>query len=66
MLSMKFRLDCPRSYATDDCPDLLCEMGGVCDGELYECCLWDLSLTRQMEVIGMYEKAKEGDKHEHG
>ena len=27
MLSMKTRLECPRSYATDESPDLLCEVG---------------------------------------
>ena len=51
MLSMKTRLECSRSYATDDSPDLLCEVGGKCDGKLYECCLWDKSFGDQMEII---------------
>lgn len=38
-LTMQERLDCPRSFA-DESPDLQCEMGGTCDGTLYDCCLW--------------------------
>ena len=51
MLSMKTRLECSRSYATDDSPDLLCEVDGKCDGKLHECCLWDKSFGEQMEII---------------
>ena len=40
-LSFQERLDCPRSYADADSKELLCEMGGCCDGKLYDCCLWD-------------------------
>lgn len=51
MLSMKKRIECPRSYATEDSPDLQCEMGCKCDGTLYECCLWDKCYDEQMEMI---------------
>ena len=56
ILSMKRRLDCPRSYATEDTPDLLCCMGGKCDGELYDCCLWDMPADVQMEIYEKLEK----------
>lgn len=49
MLSMKTRLECPHSYATDDCPDLLCDFDGKCDGKLYDCCLdYDMGLAMKM------------------
>lgn len=51
MIPLELRLNCPRSYATDDNPDLLCEMDGKCDGTLYECCLWDKSIEDQMVLI---------------
>lgn len=51
MLTMQTRLDCPHSFATDDCPDLLCDYDGKCDGELYECCLFDKSHGEQMALI---------------
>ena len=52
MLSMKTRLDCPRSYATEDSPDLLCEYGDVkCNGTLYDCCLWDRTYDEQMKLV---------------
>lgn len=56
MLSMKTRLECPRSYATEDSPDLLCEVGDVkCDGTLYDCCLWGKSFGEEMEMISEVE-----------
>lgn len=51
MVSLDLRLACPRSYATEDNPDLLCEIVGKCDGTLYECCLWDKSIEEQMILI---------------
>lgn len=43
-LTMQERFDCPRSYATDDNKNLLCSIGDeICDGQVYECCLWDAS-----------------------
>lgn len=50
-LSMKTRLECPHSYATSESMHLLCEYAGVCDGKLYDCCLYDCSYNRQMELI---------------
>lgn len=40
-LSLKERLDCVYSFATEDSAELLCEFDGKCDGTLYDCCLWD-------------------------
>lgn len=51
-LSMKTRLECPHSFATDDSPHLHCDFDGICDGKLYECCLdydMGLALDRIME-----------------
>lgn len=61
MLSMKTRLECPRSYATEDSPDLLCEYGDViCNGILYDCCLWDRTYDEQMYLV--WEATKDEDK----
>ena len=45
------RLECPHSYAVDDSMHLMCDFEGCCDGELYDCCLWDkpeLGIMAQM------------------
>lgn len=56
MLSLKTRLECPHSYATGDSTSLLCEFDGVCDGKLYECCLWNKSFAEEMELIAESER----------
>ena len=56
MLSMAMRLKCEHSYATEDNPDLLCDFDGKCDGKLYECCMFDKSMTEQMEIIAENER----------
>ena len=63
ILSMKRRLDCPRSYATEDTPDLLCSMSGKCDGKLYDCCLWDMPAGVQMEIYEKLEKEPTNGQH---
>ena len=55
MLSLQKRLDCPHSYATDDSPDLLCEYGGKCTGEVFDCCLAEMSMSEQMEVLNEHD-----------
>ena len=51
-LSLNYRLNCPRSYATDDTPDLLCSVGdGKCDGSVYDCCMWDMDYGTVLEVM---------------
>lgn len=54
-LSMQQRLDCQRSYADEQSPHLLCSMGGVCDGSVYDCCLWDMSQSEIMELMSQNE-----------
>lgn len=61
MLSMKTRLECSHSYATDETTQLLCGYDGVCDGELYECCLCDKSFADKMRLIEEDKKLKGGD-----
>lgn len=58
MLSMLTLLQCPHSYATDDCPDLLCDFDGKCDGYLYECCL-HTDIGKSMETISEYNIGQE-------
>lgn len=50
-LTMQERLNCPRSYADEQSQHLLCEMGGVCDGTLYDCCTWDKSFSEMMGIM---------------
>lgn len=57
MITLQRRLDCPHSFAMDDSPDLMCDYGGKCTGDLYDCCLWNLSFEKQMEII--YENRKD-------
>lgn len=41
-LTFQEQLDCPHSYATEDNKNLLCDIGdNICDGIVYDCCLWD-------------------------
>lgn len=47
-LSLQERINCPASFCTDDNPGLLCSYDGACDGDLYECCFWEMK-------IGAYE-----------
>ena len=56
MLSMQTRLECPHSYATEENPDLQCEICGLCDGTLYDCCLWNLDYGEQMLLITESER----------
>lgn len=58
MLSMKTRLECLHSFATEDIPDLLCDYDGKCDGKLYECCMYDKSFSEQMELIAENERGE--------
>lgn len=51
MLSLKTRLECEHSFATEDSPDLQCDICGKCDGTLYDCCLWNLDYGEQMWLI---------------
>ena len=49
---MQTRLDCKYSFATDDNKNLRCEIcDSICDGPLYDCCLWDKSYDEQMAII---------------
>ena len=53
ILTLQERIDCPASYCTDDNPHLLCGYDGQCDGNLYECCVWEreeLGFRAHMEV----------------
>lgn len=57
MLSLETRFNCPRSYATEETPDLMCEVGNMkCDGILYECCLWGLSYAEEVAMITEFER----------
>ena len=50
-LSLKTRLNCARSYATEETSDLLCDAGNgttKCNGTLRPECLCDISVTEQM------------------
>lgn len=64
MISLKTRLKCPHSYATDDIHDLLCDIGDTkCDGTLYEDCLEACgSFTEEMELIAENERDSEVQK----
>ena len=53
-LSLEYRLKCPRSYATEETPDLLCSAGNgemKCDGSVYDCCMWDIDYGTVLEVM---------------
>lgn len=50
-LSIQERLNCPRSYADEQSHHLLCEIGGICDGTLYDFCTWDKSFSEMMALI---------------
>ena len=51
-IPLHMRLDCSNSFATTDDFHLRCEIGGgVCDGTLYECCMWDKSFANEMALI---------------
>ena len=55
-IPFQMRLDCPNSFGTDDSFHLRCEVGGgVCDGTLYECCMWDKSFAEQIEQIAFMQ-----------
>lgn len=60
MLSLKTRLECTHSFATEDSPDLHCDYDGKCDGKLYECCLYDRDYADSMALV--YENEKVGEK----
>lgn len=50
MISLKTRLECPHSFATDDSPHLYCDFDGRCDGKLYACCL-DNDMGRAISMV---------------
>lgn len=56
------RLDCPNSFGIEDSFHLRCEVGGgVCDGTLWECCMWDKSFSEQLTIIQGLMKLKGGE-----
>ena len=61
MISLKTRLKCPHSYAKDDIPDLLCDIGYTkCDGTLHDDCLASCgSFAEEMELIAENERNME-------
>lgn len=61
MLSLKTRLECTHSYATEESIHLLCDYDGVCDGELYECCFYDKNYNETLELIAEDNKKKGGE-----
>ena len=40
----------------EDSKNLMCEYGDVCDGKIYDCCLYDKSFSEQMELIDEWYK----------
>ena len=60
-MTLQQRLDCPHSYADDNNKNLLCDVGDtICDGKLYECCLWDRNYKEQLEIMmEVVERKKE-------
>lgn len=61
MLSLKTRLECPHSFATDEDTFLHCDYDGECDGKLHAVCLWDMSFSEQMKAIAEDERVKESE-----
>ena len=61
MLSLKTRLECPHSFATDEDTFLHCDYDGECDGKLHAACLWDMSFSEQMKVIAEDKRLKESE-----
>lgn len=60
-LSFRKRLECEHSYARDDNKYLLCEIdGSVCDGTIYDCCLRELPLSEQMDILEGSEETDGG------
>ena len=57
-LTFQERLDCPRSYGNSYSKKLLCEMGGECDGTLYDCCLWDNEELENKVMKHLFEEAE--------
>ena len=55
-MTLQQRIDCQHSYATEDSKNLMCECGDVCDGKIYDCCLYDKSFSEQMELIDEWYK----------
>lgn len=51
MLSLKTRLDCLHSFATDEDTSLHCDYDRECDGKLYDCCFYDTTYNEQMALI---------------
>lgn len=58
LLSLQERIECPRSFTMEHCYDLMCECGGVCDGQIYECCLWDKSFAEELELVNRTRKGE--------
>lgn len=55
-MTLQQRIDCPHSYATEDNKNLMCDIGETeCDGKLYDCCLWDIPFSEQLEIVSEYQ-----------
>ena len=54
ILTFQERLDCPHSFNSEDNKNLQCdyEFCEICDGTLWEHCMWDMSEKMQMIVHG--------------
>lgn len=51
------RLNCSKSYATEDSPHLICQIDGhICDGTIQDKCLWGKSFTEEMEFFSSRSK----------
>lgn len=69
ILTLQERLDCQYSYCEDDNPNLLCSIGNLgecCDGTLYDCCTWNMSFSKQMEVNKRWEDERVYETEKHG
>lgn len=46
-LTFQERLDCPHSFNSEDNKNLQCDYDfcEICDGTLYEHCLWDMKIS---------------------
>lgn len=52
IMPFHMRLNCPNSYAVEEDFRLRCEIGDtICDGEVYDCCLWDMSFAEELALM---------------
>lgn len=57
------RFECPNSYAVEEDCFLHCDVGNyVCDGTVYECCMWDKSFAEQLTIMQGLMKQEGCDK----